>query len=240
VGLEQGPLSLVSTTEELLGRNSSCSGLESREYGHRDSSRWPRGNLYPQKNVGTNFADKRRSLGRYSSLGRNPELSIYNKLILYKEVLRPVWTYGIQLWWYSSDSNLQVIQRFQNKVLKCIVQASWYIRNSDLHRDLGIETVTDIITRLASSRKKRLQNHINSEVSRLLKVQNIPRRLKRKKQFQIFPPQDGHKTETCSGYWLKYSNQCCVRRKPWTWPSTRNRMQTTNSLKREISAWRWS
>jgi hypothetical protein len=25
-----------------------------------------------------------------------------------------------------------------------------------------------------------------------------------------------------------YSKQCCVRRKPWTWPNTRNRMQTTN------------
>jgi hypothetical protein len=37
VGLERGPLSLVSTTEELLGRNSSGSGLESREYGRRDS-----------------------------------------------------------------------------------------------------------------------------------------------------------------------------------------------------------
>jgi hypothetical protein len=36
VGLERGPLSLVSTTEELLGRNSSGSGLESREYGRRD------------------------------------------------------------------------------------------------------------------------------------------------------------------------------------------------------------
>jgi hypothetical protein len=39
VGLEQGPLSLVSTTEELLGGNSSGSGLESLEYCRRDSSR---------------------------------------------------------------------------------------------------------------------------------------------------------------------------------------------------------
>jgi hypothetical protein len=39
VGLEQGPLSLVSTTEELLQRKSSDSGLESREYGRRDPSR---------------------------------------------------------------------------------------------------------------------------------------------------------------------------------------------------------
>jgi hypothetical protein len=31
VGLERGPLSLVSTTEELLGRKSSGSGLENRE-----------------------------------------------------------------------------------------------------------------------------------------------------------------------------------------------------------------
>jgi hypothetical protein len=67
VGLERGPLSLVSTTEELLGRNSSVSGLENREYGRRDSSRWPHGTLSPQK-VGTSLADKWRSLGRYSSL----------------------------------------------------------------------------------------------------------------------------------------------------------------------------
>jgi hypothetical protein len=49
VGLEPGPLSVVSTIEELLGRNSSGSGLESREYGRRNPSRWPRGSLYPQK-----------------------------------------------------------------------------------------------------------------------------------------------------------------------------------------------
>jgi hypothetical protein len=49
VGPERGPLSLVSTIEELLGRKSSGLGLESREYGRRDPLRWPRGTLYPQK-----------------------------------------------------------------------------------------------------------------------------------------------------------------------------------------------
>jgi hypothetical protein len=39
VGLERGSLSLVSTIEELLERKSSGSGLESRKYGCRDSSR---------------------------------------------------------------------------------------------------------------------------------------------------------------------------------------------------------
>jgi hypothetical protein len=43
MGFERGPLRLVSTIEELLGRKSIGSDLESREYGHRDPSRWPRG-----------------------------------------------------------------------------------------------------------------------------------------------------------------------------------------------------
>jgi hypothetical protein len=49
VGLERDPLSRVSATEELLGRNSSGSSLEIRAYGLRDPSQWPRDNLYPQK-----------------------------------------------------------------------------------------------------------------------------------------------------------------------------------------------
>jgi hypothetical protein len=39
VGLERGALSLMSTTEELLERKCSGSGLETRKYGCTDSSR---------------------------------------------------------------------------------------------------------------------------------------------------------------------------------------------------------
>jgi hypothetical protein len=49
VGLKRGPLSLVGTIEELLGRNSNGFGLENREYGRGDPLRWPRDTLYPQK-----------------------------------------------------------------------------------------------------------------------------------------------------------------------------------------------
>jgi hypothetical protein len=46
VGLERGPLSLMSTTEELLGRKSSGFGLEKWEYSRRDPLCWPRNVLY--------------------------------------------------------------------------------------------------------------------------------------------------------------------------------------------------
>jgi hypothetical protein len=51
----------------------------------------------------------------------------------------------------SSSGDAPVIQRYQNKVLKCIVNAQWYVRNSVLHRDLGIEKVTDIIAKFPKS-----------------------------------------------------------------------------------------
>jgi hypothetical protein len=41
VGLERGPLGLMSTTEELLGRKSSSSSLENRDYGRGDPQHWP-------------------------------------------------------------------------------------------------------------------------------------------------------------------------------------------------------
>jgi hypothetical protein len=61
----------------------------------------------------------------YWLMGRRSAMSTHNKLVLYKQILKPVWTYGIQLWECKKPSNIAIIQRFQNKVLRNIVDALW-------------------------------------------------------------------------------------------------------------------
>jgi hypothetical protein len=77
VGLERSPLSLVSTIEKLLERKSSGSGLESREYGSRDLSRWPRGTLYPQKFALNSPTSGGRSVGIVHSWTQDTEFNFY-------------------------------------------------------------------------------------------------------------------------------------------------------------------
>jgi hypothetical protein len=62
VGLERGPLGLVNTMKELLGR-SSGSGLENREYGCRDPLRLLRDTFYPQTMALTSSTSGGSSVG---------------------------------------------------------------------------------------------------------------------------------------------------------------------------------
>jgi hypothetical protein len=71
-------------------------------------------------------------------MGHYSALSVYNKLMLYQQDLKPVWTYGIQFWGGTYQSNRNIIQRFQNRVLRGIVDDPWYIRNDNLHKDLDV------------------------------------------------------------------------------------------------------
>jgi hypothetical protein len=86
VSPERGPLSLVVTIEELLGRKSSGSGLKSRDYGRRDQSRWPRGTIYPQKLAVTSPTGGGRSVGMVRSRTQTTEFS----LVLYHNSINPV------------------------------------------------------------------------------------------------------------------------------------------------------
>ena len=71
-------------------------------------------------------------------IGRKSNLSIENKLLVYKAVIKPIWTYGIELWGCASKSNTAIMQRAQSKILRTITNAPWYVTNHTLHTDLNI------------------------------------------------------------------------------------------------------
>ncbi|VVC35240.1 Reverse transcriptase domain [Cinara cedri] len=47
----------------------------------------------------------------YWLVGPHSELTIENKRLLYVAIIKPIWTYGIQLWGCASKSNIDIIQR---------------------------------------------------------------------------------------------------------------------------------
>ena len=134
----------------------------------------------------THIFTKRKALGirlrnLYWLFLPNSKLSLENKILIYKTILKPVWAYGIQLWGTASNSNIEILQRFQSKVVRRIINAPFYVTNDQIHRDLKLTTIQEEISRAVTSYQFRIQNHPNPLVSGLMNSDNRFHRLKRKK-----------------------------------------------------------
>jgi hypothetical protein len=126
---------------------------------------------------------KRKQLGitptkMHWLLERQSKLTTSSKLLAYKVVLKPFWTYGLQLWGTASTSNIEILERFQSKALRMITDAPWYVPNALLRRDLHIPSVKEEIQRLNSQYSARLNSHPNLLTANL-KKQATNRRLRR-------------------------------------------------------------
>jgi len=132
---------------------------------------------------------KRKQLGlqlhrMYWFIGRKSKPSLENKLLIYKTILKPIWTYGIPLWGTASNSNIEILQRFQNKVLRSIANSPWYVPNTILHTDLQIPTVKAEITNFSTKYREKLLTHPNELIPVLLDEEE-PRRLKHFKPTEL-------------------------------------------------------
>lgn len=115
----------------------------------------------------------------YWLIGNRSPLSLSNKVLLYKVILKPIWTYGIQLWGCAKASHTKILQRFQSKTLRMLANAPWYISNETLHTDLKIPYITSEIQRLARAYNYKLAGHGNDLVEQLSNQPPVTRRLKR-------------------------------------------------------------
>jgi hypothetical protein len=109
-------------------------------------------------------------------MDKNSQLSLENKITIHKTIIKPVWTYGIELWGCSKPSNTKILQTFQSKTLRKIANAPWYISNLTLHNDFHIPYVTEVIRAYAKNRTAQNNNNL---IRDLFNHPEIERRLHR-------------------------------------------------------------
>jgi hypothetical protein len=85
---------------------------------------------------------------------KKSHLSIENKLLIYKSVIKPMWSYGIELWGCASKFNTFIMQGSQSKILRVIAYLS-------LHTDFNIPYVSDVINERINKHHNKLEAHPN-------------------------------------------------------------------------------
>jgi hypothetical protein len=78
----------------------------------------------------------------------------------------------------ASTSNTEILERFQSKALRLIVDAPWYVPNTVIRNYLQIPIVKEEIRRYSSQYSARLSAHPNGRVVNLME-QLDNRRLRR-------------------------------------------------------------
>jgi len=100
-----------------------------------------------------------------SFINNNTHTNLNTKLLIYKSLIKPVWTYGIQLWGNAKKSNLNKIQTFQNLALRKLLNAPPYVSNSTIHSDLKMKTVHEE----AKIHYKRFHSRLSSNPNPLIR-----------------------------------------------------------------------
>ena len=109
---------------------------------------------------------------------KKSHLSIQNKLLIYKAVIHPIWSYGKELWCCAGKSNIVITQRSQSTILRATANAPLYVTNHSLHTDCNINYVSDVIHERMNKYHNKLYAQPNPLLEPLLQPINT-RRLKR-------------------------------------------------------------
>jgi hypothetical protein len=92
-----------------------------------------------------------KRLGLLSSLHRRSGLSIRNGVLLYKQLILPMMDYACPIWKSAVCTHLRKLQVIQSKCLRIATGAPWYMRNVQIHEDLGVPLFDDHIRVLTES-----------------------------------------------------------------------------------------
>ncbi|GBN25865.1 RNA-directed DNA polymerase from mobile element jockey, partial [Araneus ventricosus] len=97
----------------------------------------------------------------YPLLGKHSKLSLDNKLLTYKSLLRPIITYASPVWGAAAKTHLKKLESLQNKIPRQITNSPWYFRNNNILKDLNLQTIADHNLKLAKNFFRKVDNSAN-------------------------------------------------------------------------------
>lgn len=100
-------------------------------------------------------------------------------LLIYKTILKPVLKYGYTLGDTASKTIIKQTQIIQNKILRIILKAPWYIRNKQIHEELGIMSMEYFIRNTTSSLCEP-HHHIQGQLTISLAKKTVNNRLQKR------------------------------------------------------------
>jgi hypothetical protein len=118
---------MASASNQQCPTPSNRRGQVSRGYTSTEDSPGINNNI-KQKQLGITFTKM------YWILGCNSKLSTNNKLLIYKTILKLIWTYRIQLWGTTPTSKIEILERFQSKALHLRMDTLWCVPNTVMWR----------------------------------------------------------------------------------------------------------
>lgn len=80
-------------------------------------------------------------LNKRSSIGQK------TALLIYKQIIIPLVTYACPVWITASKTNLNKLQVLQNKILRIITKAPWFVTNKNIHKDLDVEFIYQVLVK---------------------------------------------------------------------------------------------
>ncbi|CAH1383784.1 unnamed protein product, partial [Tenebrio molitor] len=82
----------------------------------------------------------------YPLIKRNSKLSVKNKIIIYKALIRPIITYAAPVWSHLSTNALQPLEVFQNKCMRLIHNAPRHTNTQHLRNISELPTIKEFIS----------------------------------------------------------------------------------------------
>ncbi|GBP89032.1 Probable RNA-directed DNA polymerase from transposon BS [Eumeta japonica] len=123
-------------------------------------------------------------------LGRKSKLSRRNKRTIYKMCIRTVMTYASPVFAHAAPTALDRLQVIQNKFCRSATDAHWCVRNSILHRDLELPTLSKYM-KDASKRFSTSRDHIPMRFfERRLTISRRPHHYIRRPRNVLLDPPD--------------------------------------------------